>query len=539
MKGNHDARVPARDESVLRYLLTRRANEQPDAIFLKIPGGAPLSYADFRCQVANTASGLANIGVKQGDMVATWLPNSIDTVRIWFAINWLGAVYVPINTAYKGQLLEHVLCDCEAKLLISHGDLLGRLDGLSLPALREIVVVGGDAPTASNDREIYGSDVLVSNEVDLPDLVRAIEPWDIQSIIYTSGTTGPSKGVVSSYAHLAAMGGREALPMFDEHETLLVAGPLFHASGTMPIYAMLLRGATAALLPAFSTKTFWPIVSETKATATIMLGVMASFLAKEPPAPSDRDHTLRTVIFVPLPDDWRVFAERFGVTAYTCFNMSETSVPISSGPNPAALGTCGVIRPGVEARIVDEFDCEVPAGVVGELILRSDAPWSMNTGYFRNPAATAQAWRNGWFHTGDAFRCDEAGNFFFVDRLKDAIRRRGENISSFEVEAEILTHPDIRECAVVAVPSEETEDEVLAIIAARSGCLIDPVEVHEFLSGRLAHFMLPRYIRILESLPRTPTEKIEKHVLRSQGVTADCWDREVAGIKVRREAMLS
>ncbi len=537
MSNGYEKRVPSRDECVLRYRLEEQAAASPNEIFIKMPGGVSTTYSAFHRDVVATAAGLAATGVAQGDMVASWLPNSLDTVRIWFAINWLGAVYVPINTAYKGQLLAHVLNDCGAKLLITHGDLIERLDDLALDSLETIIVATGDCPASSRAATVLGASVLHGDAVALPPLKRPIEPWDVQSIIYTSGTTGPSKGVISSYAHLAAMGGRDALPMFGDDEILLVAGPLFHASGTMPVYAMLLRGATAVLLPSFSTTSFWPIVRETGATATIMLGVMASFLGKEPSSADDRNHSLRTVMLVPLPDDWETFADRFGLTAYTVFNMSETSVPICSAASPPVLGTCGVVRAGVDARIVDEHDCEVPVGNVGELILRTDAPWAMNSGYLGKPEATLAAWRNGWFHTGDAFRRDAAGNYFFVDRMKDAIRRRGENISSFEVETEILMHPDIRECAVVAVPSESSEDEVLAIVAARDGRSLDPEHLHEFLCDRLAHFMVPRYIRVLESLPRTPTEKVEKHVLRAQGITADCWDREVAGIRVRRERL--
>jgi crotonobetaine/carnitine-CoA ligase len=205
--------------------------------------------------------------------------------------------------------------------------------------------------------------------------------------------------------------------------------------------------------------------------------------------------------------------------------------------NPDVPKTCGRVRKGFEARVVDEFDMEVPAGTVGELIVRADEPWTMNHGYNANAEATARAWRNGWFHTGDAFRRDEAGNFFFVDRMKDAIRRRGENISSFEVEAEIVAHPKVREAAVVGVPSEFGEDEVMAIVAPVPGAEIDPVELIAFLTTRLAHFMVPRYLRFLSELPKTPTQKVEKHLLRNDGVTDDTWDRESAGIRLKREKL--
>jgi crotonobetaine/carnitine-CoA ligase len=177
----------------------------------------------------------------------------------------------------------------------------------------------------------------------------------------------------------------------------------------------------------------------------------------------------------------------------------------------------------------------VPVGTIGELMVRSEAPWALNSGYYKDAEATVKAWRNGWFHTGDAFRRDADGNYFFVDRMKDAIRRRGENISSFEVEAEILAHPKVRECAVVAVPNELAEDDVLAVVATVPGEMIEPLELLDFLQPRLAHFMLPRYVRLLADLPRTPTQKVEKYILRQQGITEDTWDRVKAGVEIKRQ----
>jgi crotonobetaine/carnitine-CoA ligase len=238
---------------------------------------------------------------------------------------------------------------------------------------------------------------------------------------------------------------------------------------------------------------------------------------------------------VPLCEDAAAFSRRFGCDIYTVFNMTEVSTPILSGKNPSPLGTCGTPRPGVEVRIVDENDCEVAPGTVGELIVRTDAPWTMNHGYFRNPEATARAWRNGWFHTGDAFRADADGHYFFVDRIKDAIRRRGENISSFEVETEVCAHPAVKEAAAVAVPSEHAEDEVLVAVSLVEGASLDPAELIRFLLPRMAHFMVPRYVRVVPELPKTPTQKVQKHLVRSEGVTADTWDRVAAGIEVKRE----
>lgn len=526
--------VPSRDECVLRYVLERRAAQTPTRDFIRLPSGEAISYGDFAVQVQGVAAALAQLGVRQGDTVTVWMPNSVEMIRVWCAINWLGAVYVPINTAYRGNLLAHVLANAGSQLMVASADLVGRLADIDRAALTTVVVFGGSAPAVPGLEQLP-ADRLNGDPGHLPELSTPIEPWDVQSIIYTSGTTGRSKGVVSSYAHLFSMSGREAFHMLDENDCFMLYGPLFHVGGTLPVVASLTRGGAVGVPGEFTTESFWPAVRAMRGTFTILLGVMSSFIQKQPPSPDDRNHTLRKVMMIPLPDNWKSFAERFDVTVWTLFNMTEINVPIVSQPNPAVPGTCGRLREGVQARIVDEHDCEVPVGSVGELMLRTDAPWSLNSGYFKDADATARAWRNGWFHTGDGFRKDADGNYFFVDRMKDAIRRRGENISSFEVECEVIAHPSVRECAVVAVPNETAEDDVLVVVATVPGHTLDPAELLTFLQPRLAHFMLPRYIRVLSDLPRTPTQKVEKHVLRSAGVTPDTWDREQAGVRIKRE----
>jgi carnitine-CoA ligase len=311
--------------------------------------------------------------------------------------------------------------------------------------------------------------------------------------------------------------------------------PLFHVGGTIPVMGMLSRGGSISLVPSFSTEDFWPKICETETTAVLLLGVMTNFITKRQASVEDRNHPLKKVIIVPLSEDAPSFAKRFGVEVYTLYNMTEISTPLVSELNPTKIGSCGQARAGVELRLVDENDCEVAIGSAGELIVRSDAPWTLNSGYFKNPEATAAAWRNGWFHTGDAFRKDAEGTFYFVDRMKDAIRRRGENISSFEVEAEIAAHPAVAEVAVIPVPSEIAEEEVMCVVALIPGHRFDPKDLLKFLEPRLAHFMLPRYVRIVDALPKTPTQKIQKHLLRAEGITADTWDREKAGVKIRRQ----
>jgi crotonobetaine/carnitine-CoA ligase len=473
--------------------------------------------------------------VTQGDHVAVWLPNSRDALLIFYAINYLGAVFVPFNTAYRGNLLEHVLRNSDSTVLVAHSGLLDRLEAVDTSRIDTVVVVGGDTAPARFRSVDYAA--LHGAEADLAPLVRPIEPWHNQSIIYTSGTTGPSKGVLSSYLHLFTNAGPEAWYFVTGDDRFLVNMPIFHIGGMGIPFVMLARGGSIALMESYSTDRFWDFVRRTDCTAMFLLGVMATFLMKAPPSPRDRDHRVRTAFMVPLTDAARPFHERFGVDVYTIFNMTEISSPIVSEPNPAKAGTCGKVRPGVDVRLVDANDCEVPVGAVGEMLVRADRPWAMNSGYYKNPEATALAWRNGWFHTGDAFRRDAEGYFYFVDRVKDAIRRRGENISSFEVESEIVAHPDVREAAVIGVPSEFSEDEVMAVVAAVPGCVVDCVALTGFLAERMPYFMIPRYIRILDELPKTASAKVVKAELRVAGITLDTWDREAAGITFKRERL--
>jgi crotonobetaine/carnitine-CoA ligase len=524
----------------LPLVLAQFVATTPERTFAVFEDGEAWSYARTQNEALGVAAGLAGLGVGRGDKVLIWLPNGKLALKAWFGANHLGGVSVAINTAYRGSLLEHVVANSDAEVAICHDDLVDRL--LETPgrgALRTIVTSGAKAAVAGPAFARLGI-TLVSFETlngsavrpTLPDLA----PWDVQSICYTSGTTGPSKGVLSSYLHLHAMGWHctDGVTADDRY---LINLPLFHVGGTLFVTGALARGASIAVMGPFATETFLDVCRRLQATQCLLLGAMAGFLIRSPPGPGDRDHGLRRVMVIPLAEDAPALSHRFGFDVVTLFNMSEISAPIVSEANPTVRGSCGRVRDGIEARIVDENDCEVPVGCVGELIVRADCPWTLSHGYHKMPEATVRAWRNGWFHTGDAFRADADGNFFFVDRVKDAIRRRGENISSFEVEAEVLAHPGVLEAAAVAVPSEHGEDEVLAVVVAGPSAALDPQELIHFLIQRLPGFMVPRYIRMVDALPKTPTSKVEKHRLRGEGVTADTWDREAAGLRLKRERL--
>lgn len=520
---------------MLRYLIDDWAEKTPDRVYAVFEDGSSWTYWDLRAHVVSKAAGLQRLGVARGQHVAVWMQNGREALITFFAINYLGAVFVPFNTAYRGAILEHVLANSDATVLVAHAGLLDRLTGINTAKITKIIALG--RPATSPAFEVHDFHSVSGDKDELTLLDEPIEPWDIQSIIYTSGTTGPSKGVLSSYLHLYTNAGPESWHFVTGADRYLVNMPVFHIGGLGIPFVMLARGGSIALMENFSTDTFWDFVRKTECTVIFLLGVMATFLMKRPAAIDDRDHKVRVAFMVPLTESAGPFRQRFGIDVFTIFNMTEISSPIVSEANPVKPGTCGTVRPGVEVRLVDANDCEVPIGAIGEMIVRTDRPWAMNGGYHKNPEATAKAWRNGWFHTGDAFRRDTDGYFYFVDRVKDAIRRRGENISSFEVESDVMAYPHVREAAVIGVPSEYSEDEVMAVIAPVPGAEIDRVALITFLAERMPYFMVPRYIRIMDELPKTPTAKVMKAELRTQGITADTWDREASGIKLRKEKL--
>jgi carnitine-CoA ligase len=528
-------RLPAARDCVLAAMLDKHAGQRPDEVVALFEDGTTWTWAQARDAVRDTAGALRALGVREGDLVGMWLPNGRAAVRLWWALSWLGATLVPINTAYRGPLLEHVLRDSGVSLLVAHRDLVPRLAEVDTAGLRQLVTVGAGEVAGPPGVRVHAEPVLWSGADPVPEPVAG-RPWDLAAVIYTSGTTGPSKGVkVSHLQSYEAM--RAAYHYLTAADRFLVNLPLFHVSGIGGVLTAMMTGGSFALVADFSTSTFWDVLRAGQCTSVVLMGVMAAFLLKAPRRTDDADNPLRSALMVPLAVDAVAFSRRFGCDVHTVFNMTEISTPLVAGPQPEPVGTCGRVRAGIQARLVDEFDQEVPEGQLGELILRADLPWTMTEGYLNNPAATAAAWRNGWFHTGDAFRRDADGNYFFADRIKDAIRRRGENISSYELETVVGGHPAVREVAAVAVPSPLGEDDVLVVVAPVEGAELDPEELLRFLLPLLPYYMVPRYVRIVPELPRTPTAKVRKHLLRAEGVTTDCYDRERHQFAVTRERL--
>lgn len=537
---NSTTRIPERptaEETVVRNLIDHHDRDRGDAVFALFEDGTDWTFSELKAQVVAEAALLTCQGVVQDDIVAVWMPNGPDALRTMLAINYLGAVCAPLGLASRGGFLEHLLNNSEAKLMVVDSRLMERLTEVQARFLRKLIVVraGDDSTLAPDGFEIAEQAQNSGACFALPPLMRPIQPWDTQFVLYTSGTTGPSKGVLTSYMQ------RYAHAFSARHisaaDRRLIHAPLSHTGGIGNIYGMLARGGSIALVESFKTERFWSDVRRFGITTTSLLGVTLPYLLQQPESPQDRSHPLKSIQIAPVDKSAAAFSKRFGVDVFGVYNMTEISAPFHGEPNPKVRGLCGRPRPGVDARVVDENDLPLEDGQIGELIIRSAEPWTLMNGYLREPQATADVWRNGWFHTGDAFRKTAQGDFIFADRLKDAVRRRGENISSFEVESEIARHPQVREVAVVAAKSELSEDEVLAVVSPLAGGSVAPEALIEFLRKRLPYFMIPRYIRFMQALPRTATQKIVKHQLRAEGVTADTWDREKAGVVVKRDRL--
>jgi carnitine-CoA ligase len=524
-----DVPPPAR---TLPALLERQAERYGDKRFVSA-GGVERSYRQMWDAAAGTAGALAAAGVGRGDRVAVMCENRIELLDAWLGCAWLGAVAVPVNTAARGPQLEHVLRNSGARGLAAEPGLLNRLGLLDgpLPELERIWTLGEADGGSWNGRPI---ELWPTPSGRLPP--AAVRPGDTTLILYTSGTTGPSKGVQCPHAQFYWWGVLcgEVLGV-TEDDVLHTTLPLFHTNALAAFMQALLAGATLVAGPRFSASRFWPRVIEARATVTYLLGAMASLVARQPSSPHDRAHRVRVILAPATAADlYALFRERFGVALVDAYGSTETNAVIASPPDEQRPGTMGRLAPRFEARVVDDEDNDVPDGTPGELVLRHREPYAFATGYYRMPEQTVAAWRNLWLHTGDRVVRDPDGYFRFVDRTKDAIRRRGENISSWEVEQALQSHPDVAAVAVVPVPSELGDDEVMAFVVRREGGDLEPLELVRHCEPRLAYFAVPRYLEFLDQLPLTESGKVQKFALRERGVRPTTWDREAAGYVVKR-----
>jgi crotonobetaine/carnitine-CoA ligase len=519
-------------ERIVSKILERQALRYGERVLFKF-GEVRWTYRETLAIARQWARHLSEAGISAGDRVAIVCGNRPEFLQIYLGCAWLGAIAVPVNTAFRGAQLAHVLSNSLPKLLVVEASLRPILKALPdetpLPSL--VWEIHDDGVHGSDGQVFAGN---VEQEGTMP--ARQVRPGDTVAILYTSGTTGPSKGVCCPQAQLFWWGIYSARALgIKEGDVLLTTLPLFHTNALNAFYQALLNGCTYVLEPKFSASAYWQTLRANKATVAYLLGAMAAILLARPESADDRNHQVRVALGGGVPDRFHaVFLERFGVPLVDGYASTETNFIFASPIPSDHPGSMGYLMPGAEACIVDADDVPVPDGEAGELLLRPTEPFSFATGYFSMHDKTVEAWRNLWFHTGDRVVRQRDGHYRFIDRVKDAIRRRGENISSWEVEQVLMAHPSVAACAVFAVPSELGEDEVAAAIQVKPDRSFDPVEILRFCEDRLAYFAIPRYLRVVSEMPLTENGKIKKTVLRESGITGDVWDREAAGYKLRR-----
>jgi len=454
-------------------------------------------------------------------------------MQLFLGCAWLGAPAVPINISAKAPQVRYYLEDAGARLLVIEHALLAGLRDLDVSglALDCIWIVGERGSIGLNGIKC----------VALPDLGPAaasttVRPSDTVAIMYTSGTTGPSKGVCCPHAQMYWWGVNTADVLeIDANDVLSTTLPLFHTNALNCFAQALVTGATQIVEPRFSASRFWSTLIARRATVTYLLGAMVPILLSRDPSPEEKRHTVRIALGPGAPAKLHEeFFERTGIRLLEAYGSTETNLAIGGVIRDQRNGTMGRVRPGFQALVVGPDDIAVASGEPGELVLRADEAFSFATGYFGMPEKTVEAWRNLWFHTGDRVACDEDGYFRFVDRMKDSIRRRGENVSSYEVEQVLHSHPAIEIAAVFPARSELAEDEVMAAVVIRAGEKLSPEELLNFCEPRLPYFAVPRFIEFVDDLPRTESGKVQKFKLRERGVTTATWNREAAGLRLKR-----
>lgn len=505
-------------------------------------GGELFTYGEVDQLSTRLAHSLATLGVKAGDTVLSMLDNNIDAVTTWLSINKLCAVSVPVNTALRGEFLRHQIADSKAAIVICEAAYLERIAQVAsgLPDVALILYRGVATELPPCSVQISPLDEHRGSN-DAP-IETKPNPWDLACIVYTSGTTGPSKGCMLSYNYMCNLARLQlrAGPATEKDVTITPL-PLFHMNALcVGILSNIMVGARVAIVQRFSVSNFWPEVERSGATIASILGGMGGLLAQAPDNESMKRcfgqiHTVRGNPFT--EDSKQIWRERFGARQVggNGYGLTEASVITSlPGGEYAAPGSSGKRIPDFDVRIVDDLDRELPANTPGEIVVRPQRPDIMFMGYWGRPADTMKLMRNMWFHTGDIGKFDDDGYFYFVDRKKDYLRRRGENISSFEMEAAFAAHPSIEEVAVHAVPSDKGEDDVKVTAILKPGCVLSPEDLFKWAIDSVPYYALPRYIEFRDSMPKNPQGRVLKYQLRDEGKTPDTWDLETTDIKVSK-----
>lgn len=529
----------------LPRILQRRAEADPDGLLIQDVRGPVITNANFQKTVLQLASALAELGVKPGDCVVTMADPRIEAHVCWIGICWAGAMEVPVNPEFRGATLTYGISDSRARILITTNAYLEKIRNVrsDLPYVEQILTLDAVVPAGFDD-------VLA-----LPDLMeRALERnfpvpqlSDPYAVIYTSGTTGPSKGVVVpwgslQYSLMDRLFAGDQTGHYDD-PAFYSPWPTFHSSGRTGLVFAAVYNGRFVIRERLSVSAFWDDIRAFNCSHTHLLGI-ANFLFVQPEQPDDADNPLKRVLMNPVLPEYRAFQDRFGVTISTGWGMTEIGFPTAASDLPNSH-TCGTMSSLYDARIVDDEGQDVPEGEVGQLIIRPKRPWLLLKEYLNKPEANAKCWRDGWYQSGDALRRDADGYYYFVDRVADYMRVRGNNVSSVEVENEVRAHPDIADVAAIGVqatlPEDASggraavsEDEIKLVVLLKVGAQLTERGLIDFLIPRLPRFMTPRFIEFVAELPRTPTGKIQKKLLRTDPMGVGVWDRAAEGVEIPR-----
>jgi carnitine-CoA ligase len=509
-------------ERTLPAMLTRQA-ERHGSRPLASAGDATWTCAQAAAAAACMAATLRAAGIGAGDRVAIICSNRLELLALLLGCGWLGAVAVPINVASRGPQLQHILANSGARLLVMEPEFAGNL------AMLEAGVLTLEAIWTMGEPAEFRFGRIVARAMppqDDPIPPATLAPSDLAMILYTSGTTGPSKGVCCPHTQYFWWGANTAAMLGIESDDVLCTSlPLFHTNAINTFYQALLTGACVRYEKRFSASGFFPALARHRASVTYLLGAMVPMLLSRPQSAEERAHATRIALAPGVPAQFHEpFTRRTGIRLVDGWGSTETNVVLGTTVDRQKPGLMGPVNESFAARVVDDQDNEVADGAAGELVVRADEPFAFATGYFGATEKTVEAWRNLWFHTGDRVIREADGYFRFVDRIKDAIRRRGENISSFEVEQVLLGHPAVANAAVYPVRSSLAEDEVMAALVLHPGRALVPADLIAYCAPRLPYFAVPRYLEFMAELPMTENGKVQKYKLRERGVTAHTWD---------------
>ncbi|UCD80526.1 MAG: AMP-binding protein [Desulfobacterales bacterium] len=495
-----------------------------------------VSFEQMNSLANRIANSFLEMGVIKGDRVIIFMENCLEWLYTWFGLSKIGAIAVPINTSHRGPVLAHMIDTADAKVMVAEKGYVEYVKNshFQQKKLHTLIVCCDDEQPADLMLEKIPYRNLLSGSPSAPDC--KINPYDPMAIMYTSGTTGMSKGVLQPNNQYVWCGQNVADSLDMRPGDIFYCWfPLFHIVGAgVILMSCLVSGSAMALVKRFSLSTFWSDISKYNATLTGGFAVMIELLYKQAPQPKDADNCLRRIVVGHPPKSiHRAFEKRFNVTITDEYGMTEIEPISCCSPKDrhSRPGTCGRPVKDVEVKIFDENDRELAADEVGEIVLRPKRSHIMMQKYYNAPHETVDAWRNLWFHTGDFGYLDADGYLYFVDRKKDCIRRRGENISSHEVESIINTHPKVLECAAVGIPSDLGDEDLKVVLRLKPGMSLAPAEVLEFCQDKMAYFMIPRYVEFIDEFPRTETSKILKRDLKT--VSEATWDRDKAGFKLK------